>query len=668
MASGAPVTVATAQILINVTGNAGPMLAEIGTLGPKVLVATQTSADQLTASMNALAAATELAATNNLFMSTGTQATSEALTRASGSASELGANELGLAVSSEKATVAMEEQSAAAELFNKKLGKLLDGTTVLTKFFKTFASFLVATLIYGALTKLIEGFQSLTGASKAAAKAAEDYQGAIDSVREAQLRLSHGVFETTKLMRLPDGTLESVKSYGTEIDALQKKITSTEQALQAARDSGGGPWGKLFGGDADGFAAEMSTLVDALTAEERNAAFAATDDDETVIDAHIRLMQERLGMLKYLDGAYDRAIAAQQAVDKAQGGAMQSGAQLLVQEKESIKVAMQASAEQETYALKLKATNLAIQMGVDQTSQKLIIDKILAQHQQLISANVNEELNQRERLIGLRQDEIEQLQLYDQLHGAIYKDSDPQAAAEIAAQEARLRAIQDRERMAQLTQGISAAFAQVPEDIAFGAGLKKTVRDAFISAGRQGFADLITRPLTDMIDNFLRGSVTELPAIAAQTHLATSLDVAVPAMTALAIALEMNNALTPAKAAGTIGVLAAAANGAVWPGGFQAFAGGGVVNQPTVGLVGEGQYTEAVIPMPDGRSVPVTLSGGGGDYHVHVHMNVQAIDSRDFKAHLSENADHVGNVIIDQLRGRNRQLVDRVRSASRGRS
>jgi hypothetical protein len=53
----------------------------------------------------------------------------------------------------------------------------------------------------------------------------------------------------------------------------------------------------------------------------------------------------------------------------------------------------------------------------------------------------------------------------------------------------------------------------------------------------------------------------------------------------------------------------AAANGAVWQGGFKAFANGGVVNGPTLGLVGEGKYNEAIVPLPDGRSIPVQMKG-----------------------------------------------------------
>jgi hypothetical protein len=54
------------------------------------------------------------------------------------------------------------------------------------------------------------------------------------------------------------------------------------------------------------------------------------------------------------------------------------------------------------------------------------------------------------------------------------------------------------------------------------------------------------------------------------------------------------------------------ANGGIALGGFQKFATGGIVKGPTMGLVGEGRYNEAVVPLPDGRSIPVDLSGMGG--------------------------------------------------------
>lgn len=54
------------------------------------------------------------------------------------------------------------------------------------------------------------------------------------------------------------------------------------------------------------------------------------------------------------------------------------------------------------------------------------------------------------------------------------------------------------------------------------------------------------------------------------------------------------------------------------------YAGGGVANKPQIAMFGEGDTPEAYVPLPDGRSIPVTMRGGGGvsyrggDIHVHV--------------------------------------------------
>jgi hypothetical protein len=56
------------------------------------------------------------------------------------------------------------------------------------------------------------------------------------------------------------------------------------------------------------------------------------------------------------------------------------------------------------------------------------------------------------------------------------------------------------------------------------------------------------------------------------------------------------------------------ANGGIAPKGWKpfpvaAFANGGTVSGPTLGLVGEGKYNEAIVPLPDGRSIPVQMQG-----------------------------------------------------------
>jgi tape measure domain-containing protein len=57
-----------------------------------------------------------------------------------------------------------------------------------------------------------------------------------------------------------------------------------------------------------------------------------------------------------------------------------------------------------------------------------------------------------------------------------------------------------------------------------------------------------------------------------------------------------------------------AASGAYWPGGFKAFAKGGVVNKPTLGLIGEGGEAEYIIPESKaaGFAMNYLLGGRGG--------------------------------------------------------
>jgi len=53
------------------------------------------------------------------------------------------------------------------------------------------------------------------------------------------------------------------------------------------------------------------------------------------------------------------------------------------------------------------------------------------------------------------------------------------------------------------------------------------------------------------------------------------------------------------------------------------FANGGIVTGPTLGLIGEGRYNEAIIPMPNNRAVPVDLKGAvGSTYNSPITVNI----------------------------------------------
>jgi phage tail tape-measure protein len=94
------------------------------------------------------------------------------------------------------------------------------------------------------------------------------------------------------------------------------------------------------------------------------------------------------------------------------------------------------------------------------------------------------------------------------------------------------------------------------------------------------------------------------------------------------------------------------ANGGVISGGFRAFANGGVVTRPTLGLIGEGRYNEAVVPLPDGNKIPVDLRSAdssktsGGDIHFHI----TALDAKSFEQYVRANPQAIIRLLLEKLK------------------
>ena len=100
----------------------------------------------------------------------------------------------------------------------------------------------------------------------------------------------------------------------------------------------------------------------------------------------------------------------------------------------------------------------------------------------------------------------------------------------------------------------------------------------------------------------------------------------------IATAFDSFSAADGAVFGGGLGELTALANGGVVQNGLGAFhayaAGGPIVREPHVALIGEGKYNEAVVPLPNGRELPVDLrtnesersqrSGGGKGTSINV--------------------------------------------------
>jgi hypothetical protein len=64
-------------------------------------------------------------------------------------------------------------------------------------------------------------------------------------------------------------------------------------------------------------------------------------------------------------------------------------------------------------------------------------------------------------------------------------------------------------------------------------------------------------------------------------------------------------------------------------------------------MVGEGRYNEAVVPLPNGRSIPVDMKSGGGEPNktVIVNLSVNAIDGQNTYSFLSKNRGMIASLI-----------------------
>lgn len=76
------------------------------------------------------------------------------------------------------------------------------------------------------------------------------------------------------------------------------------------------------------------------------------------------------------------------------------------------------------------------------------------------------------------------------------------------------------------------------------------------------------------------------------------------------------------------------------------FARGGIVTGPTAALIGEGGMNEAVVPLPNGRSIPVDMgkSGGAGNIQTNITVNVDQGGETDTQT-SGDNANKLGKAI-----------------------
>jgi len=146
-------------------------------------------------------------------------------------------------------------------------------------------------------------------------------------------------------------------------------------------------------------------------------------------------------------------------------------------------------------------------------------------------------------------------------------------------------------------EAIGSSFAQSFKDAISGAATAQEALAAFFQRIGDSFLDMAARMIQKWIEMKIIGLAQSLlPGMGSFAGLTTGMSGGFSTGAAFSMA------------PGSI----PAAGGITMPS-FTPFATGGIVTGPTLGLVGEGRYNEAVVPLPDGRSIPVELGGAAGN-------------------------------------------------------
>lgn len=84
------------------------------------------------------------------------------------------------------------------------------------------------------------------------------------------------------------------------------------------------------------------------------------------------------------------------------------------------------------------------------------------------------------------------------------------------------------------------------------------------------------------------------------------------------------------------------------------FALGGIAKGPTLALMGEGSApAEAFVPLPDGRSIPVSFSGGGGGQTIVINQKFQSTDARGTYELFKRNRGTIRQFVTDDAQRKN---------------
>lgn len=156
-------------------------------------------------------------------------------------------------------------------------------------------------------------------------------------------------------------------------------------------------------------------------------------------------------------------------------------------------------------------------------------------------------------------------------------------------------------------KGIASAAATAAANIKKLADSSDTANDGMKSVSTEG--------LVKMTESAVENAVTTTEATVSDATSTLSTDIMTVAIDAATTAL-VDFAIAAEAAAVSNSVSSAFANGGIMSSSgslsLQKYAKGGIANSPQIALFGEGSMNEAYVPLPDGRSIPVTMKSADG--------------------------------------------------------
>ena len=201
---------------------------------------------------------------------------------------------------------------------------------------------------------------------------------------------------------------------------------------------------------------------------------------------------------------------------------------------------------------------------------------------------------------------------YDQTISNIYSSTDLKNATTLKASLDTQRALYQDE-LKQIEYAHRTSFEKMAQDTVDFRQVAGDAATQFTNGMVDGFAQLATNGTT----SFKQFTATVLQGIAQM----------LVKMALLSVVQQAIGMYTGSSVKVPIGGQTAFANGGIMTSvgsiPLKAYSGGGVAKSPQMSLFGEGRTPEAYVPLPDGRTIPVTMKGasGGGDT-VTIQINV----------------------------------------------